>query len=77
MTFESDAMRRAAPWFDDLLDPVAALRRSPRWTGPAAERFDRELYGWRVTLHLVAEDLRGVAARLDREARGPAGPAIG
>ncbi|WP_067128184.1 hypothetical protein [Microtetraspora malaysiensis] len=77
MTFESDAMRRTAPWFDDLLDPVAGLRRSPGWTGPASERFDRELYGWRGMLHLLAEDLRSVAARLDRDARRAAGPPIG
>ncbi|MEV0968763.1 WXG100 family type VII secretion target [Microtetraspora glauca] len=69
MTFESDAMRRAAPRFDELLDQVAALRRSPRWTGPAAERFDRELRGWLGMLHQFSEDLRSVAARLEREAQ--------
>ncbi|GLW97177.1 hypothetical protein [Microtetraspora sp. NBRC 16547] len=77
MTFESDAMRRAAPRFDDLLDPVTALRGFPRWTGPAAERFDQELHCWRRMLHQFSEDLLSVAARLEREANGPAAPPIG
>jgi hypothetical protein len=71
MTLEADRLRRAAATFEVLLDPVAAVRVFPRWTGPAAERFDAELRGWRVLLDGLAAEARAAAGRVSPSSGGP------
>jgi uncharacterized protein YukE len=70
MTIQGDQLRMAADGFEAALDRAYAMRVSPAWTGPAAERFDQELRAWRQSLHQIAAGIRTVAARVDKEITG-------
>lgn len=67
VTIASDHLRRLAAEMDDVLEPVRALRAFPRWTGPAARRFDVELHRHRTLLAALSTEATIVAARLDKE----------
>ncbi|WP_459798952.1 hypothetical protein [Herbidospora sp. RD11066] len=67
MTIASDHLRRLAAELDDVLEPVWALRTFPRWTGPAAWRFDAELQRHRVLLAALTTEATIAAARMEKE----------
>ncbi len=69
VTIASDHLRRLAAELDDVLEPVWALRTFPRWTGPAARRFDVELHRHRTLLAALSAEATIVAARMDGERR--------
>ncbi|WP_066362345.1 hypothetical protein [Herbidospora mongoliensis] len=67
MTIASDHLRRLAAEMDDVLEPVWALRAFPKWTGPAAQRFDVELHRHRALLAALSTEAALVAIHMDKE----------
>ncbi|TKK80931.1 hypothetical protein FDA94_34575 [Herbidospora galbida] len=67
MTIASDHLRRLAAEMEEVLDPVWALRAFPRWTGPAAMRFDAELYRHRTLLAALTAEATLLAAHKEKE----------
>ncbi|WP_157520928.1 hypothetical protein [Herbidospora daliensis] len=67
MTIASDHLRRLAAEMEEVLDPVWALRTFPKWTGPAARRFDAELLRHRALLAALTAEAALLAAHREKE----------
>lgn len=67
VTIASDHLRRLAAEMEEVLDPVWALRTFPKWTGPAAQRFDGELQRHRTLLAALTAEATLLAAHREKE----------
>ncbi|WP_156045134.1 hypothetical protein [Herbidospora cretacea] len=67
MTIASDHLRRLAAEMEEVLDPVRALRTFPKWTGPAAQRFDGELQRHRTLLAALTAEATLLAAHQEKQ----------